>query len=193
MKPHWWHFTIGPGDRDVRDDLLLDRRRCLRGADEREGIARQREEHGGAERRRSGTCGAQPSKLTGRTARRVGVVAARLRVAGSGRSRRSSPTGPQMKTSRSAMSGTSSCRWRRREQVAALRARVVADDVVHRQRRAPRRCASSSSAKTRSSDGDDAVQRDDVAVHLLEQRADRGDADPARDQEGLVDACGCPR
>ena len=102
------------------------------------------------------------------------------------------PTGPQMKTSRSAMSGTSSLQVRRREQIAALRGRVVADDVVHL--RAAR--LGDPVELVREDEvvgGDDAVQGDQVAVHLLEQRANRRDADPACDQQRLVDACGCRR
>ena len=101
-------------------------------------------------------------------------------------------TGPQMKTSRSAMSGTSSLQMRRREQIAAPRARVVADDVVDLRAA----LLGDLVELVREDDvlvGDDAVERDDVAVHLLEQRAHRRDPDPACDQERLVDACGCPR
>src|SRR5262249_18718785 len=44
----------GPGDRDVRDDLLLRRRGRLRSADERERVARPDEEHSGATDRNQG-------------------------------------------------------------------------------------------------------------------------------------------
>ena len=74
----------------------------------------------------------------------------------------------------------------RREQVAARRARVVADDVVDLDP-APRDDLLQLGPEDDVAVGDDAVKGDDVAVHLLEQRANRSDADPACDQERLVD------
>ena len=63
---------------------------------------------------------------------------------------------------------------RRREQMAAFRrARVVADDVVDLDAAPSSAILSSSGPKTMSAVGDDAIERDDVAVHLLEQGAHR--------------------
>ena len=76
-----------------------------------------------------------------------------------------------------------------REQLAALGARVVADDVVHREP-----ALVGDRAELVGEDDvavrDDPVEDDDVAGHRLGERAHRGDADPAGDQQHLVAAPG---
>ena len=97
------------------------------------------------------------------------------------------PTGPQMKTSRSVMSGTSSFRCVGESRCAPSRRGVVADHVVDDARRArPRSCRARPRRRRRS-----ARRRGRASTMsppmFSQQRAHRGDPDPAGDQERLAE------
>jgi hypothetical protein len=88
--------------------------------------------------------------------------------------------GPQTNTSRSDRSGKSPRRCSDDKQVGVALLAVVAGDHMHLG------CeAFELIEEDRLVLGDDAVHDNRVAGQLLEQRADRGDADPAGDQERL--------
>ena len=90
------------------------------------------------------------------------------------------------------MSGTSSRRCAGESRSRPSGGRVVADDVVD-PRAASRRDPVELVGEDDVVGGDDPVEGDEVAVHLLEQRAHRRDPDPARDQERLVAVRGSRR